>query len=255
MKTHNDWFYRFFNSADYLDIYRDMTGPKRTQQELRFCERVLDWSNNDLILDAPCGAGRHAINLARRGYHLVGLDISNFLLDLARHDTETLPLNIPTPMLTRGLMQAIPFMNNSFDYVICLFSSFGYGKNEAENLAIMEEFARVAKPGGKILIDVMNRHFILPRLNRVYDSVQSGLKVREERTVTDNQRRLHNIITVRDKNGNKRQYLYNPWLYNGFELSWLAARAGLNVCEIYGNFYAEKYDPKSERAILLAQKQ
>ncbi|MEW6236877.1 MAG: class I SAM-dependent methyltransferase [Candidatus Omnitrophota bacterium] len=253
MKTKNDWCFRFFNNPDYLDIYRDMTSPSRTHQELRMCEEVLKWREGEPILDAPCGAGRHSLDLARQGHLVYGVDISNYLLGIAQKESINLTVQYP-PRFVRGLMQALPFKDCYFQYAICLFSSFGYGENEKENLAVLEEFARVLYPGGKALIDVMNRHYLTPRLKKVYESVQSGLRVREERTITDNERRLHNSIMVCDPQGHKRRYLYNPWLFNGFELSWLVSRAGLKVEAIYGNFRAETYTPQSERAIVVAVK-
>lgn len=253
MKHKNDWAFRFFNSSDYLDIYHDMTGPHRTQQEISFCERVLRWTPNDPILDAPCGAGRHTIELSRRGYGIVGLDFSDFLLSKAEESMAGMNIFLP-PRFVRGLMQHTPFVQNSFQYIICMFSSFGYGETQEDNTRVLEEFTRVLKPGGKVLVDVMNRHFIIPRLNLVYESVQQGLRVREERSVTDNGHRLHNMIRVSDNVGNQRQYLYNPWLFNGWELSWLAAKAGLKVLNVYGSFRGETYYEESERAMLVAEK-
>ncbi len=254
IKNKNDWCFRFFNSPDYVDIYHDMTGPDRTEKEIQFCERVLQWQPGQRILDAPCGAGRHSLALARRGFSPVGVDFSSYLLLLAQCGIPRFSFRRPKPVFTRGLLQQLPFQNDSFDFIICLFSSFGYGECEDDNLTVMSEFARVLRPGGKVLIDVMNRHFIVPRLNPVFESVQSNLCVREERTITDNGRRLQNCIQVQDKDGNKRIYYYRPWLFNGWELSWLAARAGLKSMAIYGNFYAEEYQDTSERAMMVAVK-
>ncbi len=231
-----------------------MTGPERTERELDFCERVFAWKNGQPILDAPCGAGRHSLVLAGRGHTVFGLDISAYLIQQAVRGAEHLPKKCVMPSFTRGLMQQNPFRSEMFDFVICMFSSYGYGENNDENLLIMKEFARVLKKGGKVLIDVMNRHFIEPRLNCVYESEQAGLFVREERTVLDNGRRLNNLITVTDDKGNKRSYLYRPWLFNGWELSLLATQAGLNVDRVYGNFDAEPYSNYSERAMLAAYK-
>ena len=254
MKTKNDWCFRFFNSPDYLDIYRDMTGPERTQRELEFCERVLHWKPGESILDAPCGAGRHSLELAKCGHTVVGLDVSSFLLGQARTSLNFISLHAPAPLFVRGLLQSMPFRSASFHFGICLFSSFGYGESEEDNVTVLREFARVLHPGGKVVIDVMNRHFIVPRLNRIHESIQSGLRVREERSIIENGRRLRNRILVKDQMGNQRTYLYCPWLFNGWELSWLAARAGLVVESVYGDFGGSKYETESERAMLVAVK-
>lgn len=252
--TKTRWWHRFFNHPDYLAIYRDMTGSERTRLELDFCGRALEWTAGEPILDAPCGAGRHTLELARRGHNATGLDVAEYLLAKAMEAAPRHSYDYP-PRFARGLLQQLPFRDGSFGHVVCLFSSFGYGETEEDNLAVMREFARVARPGGKILIDVMNRHFVVPHLNKVYESVQHGLRVREERTIVDNGRRLHNRITVTEPNGARRSYLYRPWLFNGRELSLLAAKAGLRAAKLYGAFGGRAYQSGSERAMLVAIKE
>ncbi len=254
IKNKNDWCFRFFNNPDYLDIYRDMTGPARTDQEIDFCAKVLEWEKGQPILDAPCGAGRHSFELSKRGHNIVGLDFSSYLLKQAKNKIPRFQFRGTKPVFVRGLLQQLPFPADSFDYIVCLFSSYGYGESDDENIFVMQEFNRVLRPGGKVLIDVMNRHFIVPRLNSVYESVQSNLKVREERSFSNNGRRLHNCINVEDSNGAKRQYYYRPWLFNGWELSLFATQAGLSVDAVYGNFQADPYTENSERAMLVAGK-
>lgn len=250
----NDWSYLFFNSPDYLDIYRDMTGPARTRQELKFCRQALNWKPGDRILDAPCGAGRHVHLLERMKFRAVGLDFSEYLLQKAISKS-TLPCwNRRPPRLVQGLLQDLPFRDESFDFIVCLFSSFGYGESDQDNLLVMREFARVLRPGGRVLIDVMNRHFIVQRIQPVYETIRNSLFVREERELILNKRKLINRITVRDNRGNQREYFYKPWLYNGWELSWIASKAGLAAVNLYGDFQGNRYDLTSERAMLVAEK-
>lgn len=251
----HDWSERFFSHPDYLTIYRDMTGSQRTRQELGFCERVLRWQAGERLLDAPCGAGRHSAPLAQMGLDVTGLDFSGPLLRKAqRREPWQLWRKQRIPKWVRGLLQALPFATGCFDYVVCLFSSFGYLDTEADNLRVMQEYHRVLRPGGMVLIDVMNRHFIVPRLNRAFESVQHGLFVHEERRIINQGRRLHNALTITDRKGETRRYLYRPWLYNGWELSQMAVQAGLEPVSVYGSFEAEMYHAESERAMLVARK-
>ncbi len=250
----NQWAYQFFNSPDYLAIYQDMTTPGRTGKELDFCERVLRWEKGQRILDAPCGAGRHCWELARRGHAIIGIDFSSYLLQQAQASNDDAAIDSTPPHWIRGLLQNLPFQTAMFDYIICMFSSFGYGDTPEENLHILKEYARVLRPGGKVLIDVMNRHFVLAGLAQIHRTVQSHLNVHEYRTLTDNKRRLHNRITVQHPNGVTHVYDYRPWMFNGWELSYMANQAGLEVDGLYGSFQAEPYHPQSERAMLVAVK-
>lgn len=249
------WSPHFFGHPDYLDLYQEMTGPGRTRDELRFCDIALNWNPGQSVLDAPCGAGRHSAPLARKGLLLTSLDLSGFLLTRAKkREAWRLWRRDRVPRWVQGNLLRLPLQANSFDYAISLFSSFGYMDSEDENQGVIREYARVLKPGGKLLVDVMNRNFLVPLLSRSYHSIQQGLLVDESRKIIDNGRRLHNKIVVTDKKGKQRKYLYRPWLYNGFELSFHMTEAGLETEQIYGAFDGRNYASDSERAMIVAVK-
>ncbi len=246
-----DWWFEFFSSPDYLNIYGKTTNTKRTKTELKFAESVLTWDRDQWILDAPCGQGRHTWELHRRGYRVVGVDISEYLLEVARKQRRIWEKQAH---FVRGGLRSIPLASNSVHWAMSLFSSFGYGETEEENLRIMQEYARVLAPGGKLLIDVMNRHHIVKFLSPVYRHKKGRLAIREERTIIHDGRRLSNQITVTDPDGEQRRYNYVPWLFNGWELSWMAKQAGLDPQAVYGHFDGRPYGEDEERAMLVAQK-
>ncbi len=246
-----DWWFEFFSNPDYLHIYGKTTNAKRTRTELKFAEKVLGWDKDHWILDAPCGQGRHTWELYRRGHRVVGLDISEYLLGVAHRQKRLWEKH---PCFVRGGLSRIPFASNSIHWAMSIFSSFGYGETEEENLNILREYGRVLVPGGKVLIDVMNRHHIVRFLSPVYRHKKGGLAIREERTIIHEGRRLSNQITVTDPNGEQRRYNYVPWLFNGWELSWMAQQAGLEPEAVYGNFDGRKYEENGERAMLVAIK-
>ena len=117
-----------------------MTNPYRTQIELDFCERVLGWSQEQTILDAPCGAGRHSLELAGMGYRVIGLDFSDYLLQQAQNRWKVTRVSPEYPAFVQGNLLTLPFQPNSFDHIICLFTSFGYGDNLEENLQVLRNF-------------------------------------------------------------------------------------------------------------------
>jgi demethylmenaquinone methyltransferase / 2-methoxy-6-polyprenyl-1,4-benzoquinol methylase len=96
----------------------------------------------DKALDVCCGTGDIAKALARRGVEVVGLDFCQRMLDCSgQGDT-------PNPTYIRGDAQALPFPDHSFDIV-----TVGYGlRNLASWERGLEEMARVAKPGGRVLV-------------------------------------------------------------------------------------------------------
>lgn len=79
----------------YIELYRYFPDYDRepyvqnTAQEVEFIEREIGHDRcSKLILDVGCGTGRHALELARRGYRVVGVDLSESLLAQGRKMAE-----------------------------------------------------------------------------------------------------------------------------------------------------------------------
>ncbi|NLN75524.1 MAG: methyltransferase domain-containing protein [Armatimonadetes bacterium] len=74
------WYEELFAKEDpaRYDIY---TESEASQRQVDFIIDALDLDQGARVLDLCCGQGRHLIDLARRGYDVVGLDLSEFMLD------------------------------------------------------------------------------------------------------------------------------------------------------------------------------
>lgn len=144
-----DWFRGFFD-ATYLDADGPATHGRRARAEVAFVVRALALRPGARVLDVPCGFGRHSGELARRGYAVVGLDLSPTMLGAARRaHREHSRLRF-----IRGDMRRLAY-RSEFDGLICLFTSFGYF-SERDNVATLGRFARALKPGARLLIDHRN---------------------------------------------------------------------------------------------------
>src|SRR6266513_5807253 len=77
----SEWWRSWFGRG-YLALYDETLG-ERTPVEIDQLEALLQLRPPRRILDLPCGQGRHAIELARRGYDVTGVDLSPFLLKIA----------------------------------------------------------------------------------------------------------------------------------------------------------------------------
>jgi len=75
------------------------------------------------ILDLACGYGRVAIPLAKAGYDVTGIDITPNLVDEARLNAGTEGVKVRFDI---GSMTSLPYPDDSFDRIICLWSSFNY---------------------------------------------------------------------------------------------------------------------------------
>lgn len=140
------WFELFFD-ADYVTLLRDTSPPRKTRREVDFLVRCLRLPPGARILDVPCGYGRHAAELARRGFRVIGVDLSRAMIAEARRQwTEGPRLRFMQEDMRR-LKVAGPF-----DAVINMYTSFGYF-SPRENVAVLRRLTRALRPGGLILID------------------------------------------------------------------------------------------------------
>jgi ubiquinone/menaquinone biosynthesis C-methylase UbiE len=101
------------------------------------------------ILDAGCGYGRIAIPLARSGYEVTGLDLSDALLRAARERAEQQGASV---RWVRESMCRMPLPDSTFDAVLCLWSAF-HELLEEEQVQAVKEMQRVLRPGGWCLIE------------------------------------------------------------------------------------------------------
>jgi 2-polyprenyl-3-methyl-5-hydroxy-6-metoxy-1,4-benzoquinol methylase len=76
------WYEELFQ--DYSDKYDNESFTKGTMGEVDFIEKEISFNKSLKILDIGCGTGRHSLELARRGYDVTGIDLSESMIDKAR---------------------------------------------------------------------------------------------------------------------------------------------------------------------------
>jgi SAM-dependent methyltransferase len=158
-------FDEVFAPDDYLYFYEARLAPERTEQEVELIWRLLGLELGMAVLDLACGHGRIANRLAERGCQVVGLDASPGFLDLARRDAAALTeRGIAAPEYVLGDMRHLPW-SERFDRIVNWFTAYGYFDDEG-NRAVLREAQRALKPGGRLLIELNNRDFILSHLQR-----------------------------------------------------------------------------------------
>jgi ubiquinone/menaquinone biosynthesis C-methylase UbiE len=105
---------------------------------------LLSAQRGEYILDAACGTGRYTVDIQRSGAHVCGVDISEEMLSVAR-------TKLPDVDFGRAdLTEALPFRADTFDAIVCAQAL----KHLASLLVPVREFARVLKPGGRLVFSV-----------------------------------------------------------------------------------------------------
>lgn len=113
------------------------------------------------ILDAGGGPGRYTVELARAGYHMTLLDISDKELEFARKKICEHHLEDMVDSVDLGSITKLPYADNSFDMVLCLGGPLSHLKTVAERRAAIRELTRVARPGAPVFVSVMGRGGVL----------------------------------------------------------------------------------------------
>jgi SAM-dependent methyltransferase len=109
------------------------------------------------LLDLGCGTGRLLIPFARRGYHVLGVDLSEEMLAVAREKAAA--ANVAVDLLRANLTELDGLRQQSFDYAACLFSTLGMVMGVAQRKRVVAHAFRLVRPGGRFLLHVHNRWF------------------------------------------------------------------------------------------------
>jgi SAM-dependent methyltransferase len=239
MPWYKDWF-----GEEYLELYSHRD-ESEAEEHVDFVEQHLTGPRPHAVLDLACGVGRHTAVLRRRGFRTLGLDLSMTLL--ARMRARGLPR-------VAGDMRRLPFTDGSFDWVLSLFTSFGYFERERENFRVLEEIVRVLPIGGRFLIDLMNPATAIEHLEpRGIEPLEDG-EAEIERWYDPESQRIKKRITVRSTAEPPRAFLESVRLYQPEEVTIGLRWAGLEVDALFGNFQGDPYERDSERLILIGHK-
>jgi SAM-dependent methyltransferase len=241
------WYEAAFRS-EYLRVYRHRD-DESAAREVAFLLDVTEIRSGDRVLDLACGAGRHARPLAAAGCRVASLDLSADLLREA-HDRGT-------PGLVRADMRRVPLLSGSFAAAASLFTSFGYFPSEEEDRAVLAEVARVLAPGGRYLLDVMNRERTLTDLvPRSVDRIE-GFDLIQERWFDEKRGRIEKSVTLRRPGcaTPAASYVESVRVYRPREIEELLTASGLTPLRRFGDFTGEPFEADSSPRLLVLARQ
>jgi ubiquinone/menaquinone biosynthesis C-methylase UbiE len=164
------------NFDDFRPLF-DTLDPRDNRDQARYVVKKLNLKRGSRFLDCPCGIGRIALPMAKRGIRVTGVDITTSYLEELKRKAEHLKLKIELHHLD---MRRIDF-KNQFDAAGNLGSSLGYSDKESDDLIVIRRIYRALKPGGKFMLNLTNRDWILTNFTS-RDWCQAGnVKILQER--------------------------------------------------------------------------
>ena len=221
-----DWWRTLFNSL-YLKTDGDVVeNAENTVREVDLLVQAAGLRTTHAILDLCCGQGRHCLELAGRGYSRVtGVDRSRYLIRLARKRAAKARL----PLTFReGDARKFRLPAASMDCVTLFGNSFGYFERAEDDLAVLKGARRVLKPGGALLLDLvegewMRQHFA-PRTWEWIDG--NHFVCRERALASDGARLITREVVTHAERGVIADQFYAERLYSRTEITDLLERAG-----------------------------
>ena len=243
MAWYQDWF-----GEDYLKVYphRDEAEARR---QLDFVESILSLEGSERILDLGCGSGRHAMEMARRGYGVTCLDLSSVLLSMAQKKSDK---GKCCTRFVKADMRYIPF-SNAFDFVLSFFTTFGYFETDEENLQTLRSIAAALRSGGYVLLDYLNKTHVIQNIVTLDTRSGNGFEVVQERNYNKKHERIEKRITLKE-NGRVREYFESVRLYTLDEMKSLMADTDMKLRHCYGDFNGSQFTRESPRLILVGQR-
>lgn len=242
-----DWFKDWFASEDYLKVYNHR-GTKDAQHLSDLIIKSINPKPGDLILDSACGAGRHGLYLASKGFKVIGFDLSKTLLQKAKGEIEN-------PDLHLNLLQAdirdIVFKQKFFA-VLNLFTSFGYFDSDEENFRFVKHSSEFLLDKGFYVLDYFNKNHIEKNLVPESNKEVEGLLIKEKRFI-ENGRVIKRIKITDEKHTN--EFMESVRLYDWKYIIEHFSYFGFNVLKIFGDYSGSEFNEQhSPRLIIIFQK-
>jgi SAM-dependent methyltransferase len=207
-------------------------GFGRTQQEVGFIQDVLGVEQDcATLLDAGCGGGRWALELARRGHKVTGIDRDSARIVRARNRALTHGLHERAHLHACALSQ-IAFVSH-FDGAYAYGGSFG-GDGEEDDLASVRAIVRSLKPGARVMLEHANMLYLSRNFTpREWGPTPSGGRLLVERTWDVAVGRVFERRILRDADGVEREQWFTMRVYSPTELArMLTTVGGLEDLEI-----------------------
>lgn len=210
------------------------------------------------ILDAGCGAGSFALELARRGYSLCGIDLSAEMLAAARERVRRAGVRLP---LIRGDLLALPFGRQTFDAVLCR-GVLNDLLDDASRSEALNALAEVLRPGGALVMDVrewdasVRRKTREPVLEKTVGTPRGTLTFRSVTRLDHQTRRLHisERHTLQTPGGGEdvSDYEFVMRCWTREELQSRLTAAGFESVEYLGSYDRETHAEAADRIVIVA---
>ena len=239
-----EWFKDWFNSPYYHLLYNNRNENEAVFFINNLCAHLI-LKPEAHVWDLACGKGRHSISLNKRGFNVVGTDLSQNSIKEASGNS-----NPSMDFFVHDMRE--PFRINYFDAVFNLFTSIGYFENFNDNFSVFKNVAKALKPNGVFVVDFLNSENISNSIKTSYQEKREDIIFKIEKKIENNSIIKH----IEFSDGDKDFYFEESVsLLKKEDFENFAISAGLKIVNMFGNYKLDPFEPNtSERLIILFKK-
>jgi 2-polyprenyl-3-methyl-5-hydroxy-6-metoxy-1,4-benzoquinol methylase len=253
-----------FDAAHWQEV------PAAADGLVHFAALDLDWEKEPVAaessgngagkprcLDQCCGFGRISLEMARRGFAVTGVDITETYLETAKDDAAYEKLSAEfIGEDVRSFRR-----ENCFDLVYNVYTSFGYFEDPADDLRVVENAFASLKPGGVYVIETLGKEVAVRDFVAADWFERAGFYVLTAYEAADSWSLLKNrwiLISQTDQDRIKRGAImekqFTQRLYGADTLQRLFRDSGFGTVETYGGWDGRNYDEDALALIVVGKK-
>ena len=243
----------WFEDEGFWDrLYPFMFPERKFEVAVDEVAAILDlvgiWSGN--VLDLACGPGRHSVGLAKKGFRVTGVDLSDFLLRRAvgLAQAESVDVEWVREDMRRFVRP------DTFDLAINIFTAFGYFDDKQDDLRVLHNIYRSLNEGGALVIDVMGKEWLARRfLPTTSEELDDGRLLIQRHEIFDDWTRIRNQWIVIE-NDETATFRFHHTVYSGQELKDRLFEVGFGDVKLFGGMDGSEYGLNARRLVAVARK-
>ena len=248
-KVKDNWYEDFFQGIN-CELWEKAVPDDWTKKEVDFLVSELHIKSNQSVLDIPCGFGRHSVELAKRGYNVIGVDISErFIKNLnEKISADKLPVQtILGDILTIDIKQ-------KFAGAVCMGNSFGYFDIDKMKLFVAK-VSSCLTIGSKFIINS----------GMIAESILANFPKNKSFTVEDITMDITNIYNLLDgymisnivytKENKKEEHSFKHYVFTLGEVKRLLKGCGFKINAVHSSPAKEEFKLGDPQIYIVAEKE
>jgi len=242
IQAEQPWFETWFDTHHYHRLY----GKHDEKEAQGFVDALVTHLRPAFgarVVDVGCGAGRHSRALASHGLRVTGLDLAASSIREARLNSAG-----SLRFLRHDMRQPL---GQQYDYVLNLFTSFGYFDDEAEHQQVIRNLSEAVAPGGTLVIDYLN--VVAAGRSRPREAQKIGNVIYRLKRWSNTTHFFKRIAFNAGPNCEHHEYVEQVAKFGLGDFQRMLGRQGMRIEEVFGDYALAPYDPaRSPRLIMIA---